>query len=167
MATGDKMKKNTKSQSKRKAADNRKRTASLKNTAATRATKIKAYKMKVLIDDVKGTALTRPDEFIAQVESLLSMYSERMKGVGISALGENGNKVFPLIESIGSDLDDFKETIEPIRQRANAYIAKATNDGFDRLEDQGTDIVLDAQDILERYSELYLLSHQSLLNIEH
>lgn len=106
------------------------------------------------------------EEFIAKVTDFLMMYGKRLDNGGPDALGAHTQEIISVLETIDKDLKDFDDEHQKLKAEAEEFIAETVGNEFSWLP-TSVDLVTRIDDLRNRYAELYVLNHQSILSYDH
>lgn len=145
----------------------RKQKRAKKNTERkTRVSKSLNIRKKKAHDKEVREQLNDSEQFIQKVNDFLMMYGTRLDADGVESLGVNSSKIIAILESIDKDLKDFDEEHLVLKNEAEEFFAETGGNEFSWLP-TSIDLVSRIDNLRTRYSELYVLNHQTLLTYDH
>lgn len=145
----------------------RKQKRAKKNTERkTRVSKNLNIRKKKAHDKEVREQLNDSEQFIQKVNDFLMMYGTRLDTDGVESLGVNSSKIIAILESIDKDLKDFDEEHLVLKNEAEEFFAETGGNEFSWLP-TSIDLVSRIDNLRTRYSELYVLNHQTLLTYDH
>ncbi|MRY60805.1 hypothetical protein GKD59_23610 [Parabacteroides distasonis] len=152
---------------KNKNSNVRKQKRAKKNTERkTRVSKSLNIRKKKAHDKEVREQLNDSEQFIQKVNDFLMMYGTRLDADGVESLGVNSSKIIAILESIDKDLKDFDEEHLVLKNEAEEFFAETGGNEFSWLP-TSIDLVSRIDNLRTRYSELYVLNHQTLLTYDH
>lgn len=152
---------------KNKNSNVRKQKRAKKNTERkTRVSKNLNIRKKKAHDKEVREQLNDSEQFIQKVNDFLMLYGTRLDADGVESLGVNSSKIIAILESIDKDLKDFDEEHLVLKNEAEEFFAETGGNEFSWLP-TSIDLVSRIDNLRTRYSELYVLNHQTLLTYDH
>lgn len=104
--------------------------------------------------------------FIQKVNDFLMMYGKRLDADGPESLGKHSQDIIKVLETIDKDLKDFDEEHQKLKAEAEEFIAETGGNEFSWLP-TSVDLVSRIDDLRNRYAELYVLNHQTIISYDH
>ncbi|AQT28167.1 hypothetical protein pVa21_226 [Vibrio phage pVa-21] len=106
------------------------------------------------------------EKFIQKVNDFLMLYGQRLDTDGPESLGKHSQDIIKVLETIDKDLKDFDEEHQKLKAEAEEFIAETGGNEFSWLP-TSVDLVSRIDDLRNRYAELYVLNHQTIISYDH
>lgn len=106
------------------------------------------------------------EKFIQKVNDFLMLYGQRLDKDGPESLGKHSQDIIKVLETIDKDLKDFDEEHQKLKAEAEEFIAETGGNEFSWLP-TSVDLVSRIDDLRNRYAELYVLNHQTIISYDH
>lgn len=132
----------------------------------TRSVKNMNIRMKKSHDREVSEQLEHSEGFITKVNDFMMVYAKRIDEHGLESLGKDANDIVKLLETMDKDLKDFDEQFTVLKNEAEEFFAETGGNEFVWLP-TAIDLVARIDDLRTRYTELYVLNHQTLLTYDH
>lgn len=110
--------------------------------------------------------LNYSEEFMQKVTDFLMTYGERLDKDGPESLGAHSEDIIKTLDSINSDIKEFDEEHQKLVAEAEEFFNEKGGNEFSWLPTT-VDLVNRIDDLRNRYTELYVLNHQTLLTYDH
>ena len=110
--------------------------------------------------------LNYSEEFMQKVTDFLMTYGQRLDKDGSESLGAHSEEIVKILDSINADIQEFDEEHQKLVTEANEFFAEKCGNEFSWLPTT-VDLVNRIDDLRNRYTELYVLNHQTLLTYDH